>query len=242
MRLFKLILFLSLFLTGVPAVAGSPVKTLLKEKKDTLSRVDSIINIVRMIGESDKATAPDSIVQDKSEVALGALEYVSSVYEDVDYYASGYWGDARVDVVPTVIYTDTLPKYVSKQFRDPAIGMITSPFGLRSDGGKMHRGIDIALHQGDSVCVALDGTVERIGYERNGYGHFVIVSHADGVQTRYAHLQRPIVTSGAKVKAGDRIGLGGSTGNSTGPHLHFEMRCRGMVVDPTFMFRREMTR
>lgn len=218
--------------------AETPVKNLYAQNRDTLSLANPMTDLIRLIKGSKTTEMHDSILTDSLDIALGALEFVSSVYEDNDYYASGYWGEVEGNIVSPRVYTEPLPRYATTQFQMPVTGIITSPFGLRSDGGKMHKGIDISLKTGDSVRVALDGKVERTGFERGGYGYFVIVSHPEGLQTRYAHLQRPSVVAGAEVRAGDPIGVGGSSGNSTGPHLHFEIRCQGRIVDPTFLISR----
>lgn len=113
---------------------------------------------------------------------------------------------------------------------------ITSPYGFRHI--RIHKGIDIGLKRGDTVRAAFPGTVARVRYERRGYGHYVVLKHEDCGVTRtiYAHLSKSIVKVGQEVAAGTPIGLGGSTGRSTGPHLHFEMRLGDMPLDPTRFF------
>lgn len=118
----------------------------------------------------------------------------------------------------------------------PITGRLTSGFGYRPKFGRMHKGTDIALNVGDTVVAAIDGTVTRVSNDPNGYGLWVELRHENGLSTRYAHLCRQLVTVGARVYAGQPVGLGGSTGNSTGPHLHFETRVNGEAVDPTTMF------
>ncbi len=166
--------------------------------------------------------------------SLGALDYLSSVYEDTDYYTNGTSADyAPPRAVDDRIYIHGLPDHLLAQFHHPVRGKITSRFGLRNSGKRMHKGVDISLCRGDSIGCAFNGTVERVGYEKGGYGYFVIVSHPDGVQSRYAHLQCPLAKPGDRVLSGDIIGLGGTSGNSTGPHLHFEIRRYNRPVDPT---------
>ncbi|MDE6717800.1 MAG: peptidoglycan DD-metalloendopeptidase family protein [Muribaculaceae bacterium] len=118
----------------------------------------------------------------------------------------------------------------------PVAGIITSRFGYRPAFRRMHKGVDIALQVGDTVVAALDGTVERVSNDPHGYGVFVCLRHSDGMETRYAHLSRALVVPGMRVMAGEPLALGGNTGNSTGPHLHFETRVQGTAVDPTSMF------
>ncbi len=118
----------------------------------------------------------------------------------------------------------------------PVSGIITSRFGYRPRFKRMHKGIDIALKVGDTICSAMQGTVSRVDNDPKGYGLYVVVRHANGFETRYGHLSGTMVFPGAQVEAGQPIALGGNTGNSTGPHLHFETRVNGTAVDPASMF------
>jgi len=106
---------------------------------------------------------------------------------------------------------------------------VSSEFGPR--WGRMHQGIDLALSQGSDIYAAADGVVYFSGYS-GGYGNLVKVDHGDGMQTYYAHCSQLLVSEGQQVQAGERIALVGSTGNSTGPHLHFQVIINGSCVDP----------
>ncbi|MBF2017223.1 MAG: peptidoglycan DD-metalloendopeptidase family protein [Rivularia sp. T60_A2020_040] len=113
----------------------------------------------------------------------------------------------------------------------PAKGVFTSGFGPR--WGRMHKGIDIAAPTGTPINAAADGVVESAGWNRGGYGNLVDIRHADGTLTRYAHNSKVLVSKGQQVEQGQRISLMGSTGFSTGPHLHFEIRKGGtQAVNP----------
>jgi murein DD-endopeptidase MepM/ murein hydrolase activator NlpD len=123
-------------------------------------------------------------------------------------------------------------------FEEPVRGFaINSSFGMRRLGGepgtRMHKGVDIAAPQGTAVYSAAEGEIVRIGHQPAGYGNFIEMRHPNGMTTMYAHLSRIDVASGDRVMAGERIGLVGSTGYSTGPHLHFEVRRDGAQVDPS---------
>ncbi len=113
----------------------------------------------------------------------------------------------------------------------PIKGMITSPFGWRKK--RMHKGEDIKLYEGDTVRAAFDGKVRIKKFDRRGYGYYYVIRHENGLETIYGHLSKHIVDQDEYVKAGQAIGLGGSTGRSTGPHLHFEMRYMGIALDPS---------
>jgi murein DD-endopeptidase MepM/ murein hydrolase activator NlpD len=116
-----------------------------------------------------------------------------------------------------------------------ASGRLTSRFGMRFDplagGHRMHSGIDLAAAEGTPVTAPQDGVVSFSNWS-GGYGLLVAVEHASGVQTRYGHLSRVTVRPGQQVRKGQVLGLVGSTGRSTGPHLHYEIRHRGRAIDP----------
>jgi murein DD-endopeptidase MepM/ murein hydrolase activator NlpD len=113
--------------------------------------------------------------------------------------------------------------------------VVTSRFGaLRAEGGggtRAHAGVDLAAPQGSRVTAAIDGKISFANWA-GSYGLLVVVDHADGMQTRYAHLSSIGVSPGQTVRRGEVIGLVGSTGRSTGPHLHYELRQDGRPLDP----------
>ena len=117
----------------------------------------------------------------------------------------------------------------------PVKGILTSGFGFRSDpmthGRGVHQGVDIAAASGQPVRASADGIVMRAD-DTGGYGKAVFLAHGFGVTTRYGHLSRLEVRPGQRVKRGDVIGRVGSTGRSTGPHLHYEVRIDGEAVNP----------
>lgn len=114
----------------------------------------------------------------------------------------------------------------------PVSGTISSRYGVSSSiRSSRHTGLDIAASKGTQIKVVADGTVISAEYS-GSYGYLVKVDHGNGVETWYAHTSKMYVKKGEKVKAGDVIALVGSTGNSTGPHLHFEIRINGEHVNP----------
>jgi murein DD-endopeptidase MepM/ murein hydrolase activator NlpD len=113
----------------------------------------------------------------------------------------------------------------------PTQGTFTSGYGWR--WGRMHRGIDVAGPVGTPIVAAASGVVVRSGWNSGGYGNLVDIRHADGSLTRYAHNSRLLVREGQQVSQGQQIALMGSTGRSTGPHLHFEIHLPGTgTVNP----------
>lgn len=107
---------------------------------------------------------------------------------------------------------------------------VTSTFGFRRY--RYHYGVDLGLTVGDTIRAAFDGKIRIVDYEAKGYGHFVLIRHNNGLESVSAHMSRVLVKENQNVKAGDPIGLGGSTGHSTGPHLHFELRMLGNAFNP----------
>lgn len=115
----------------------------------------------------------------------------------------------------------------------PANGQMSSPFGVR--GYSFHPGVDICNVIGTPIRAAKAGTVLSAGW-MGAYGYAVDIDHGGGVVTRYAHCSRVLVTEGQSVNAGDQVAKMGSTGRSTGPHVHFELRIQGRAVNPTGFF------
>jgi murein DD-endopeptidase MepM/ murein hydrolase activator NlpD len=112
----------------------------------------------------------------------------------------------------------------------------TSSFGVRSDpfrgSAAMHAGIDLAGPVGTPIYATAEGTVISAGWHNGGYGNLIKLDHGRGIETRYAHLSGILVRPGQQVKRGDLIGRMGSTGRSTGSHLHYEVRIDGRAVNP----------
>lgn len=139
-----------------------------------------------------------------------------------------------------VHYTAQLPDSLRIDLRKSVMPTtntkITDVFGYRLRRRRAHNGLDIKVQRGDTIRAAFDGKVRITSYQRRGYGHYVVIRHGNGLETVYAHLQRKLVTQDQNVKAGDPIGLGGNSGRSTGPHLHFETVLMGKSLNPALFF------
>jgi len=114
-------------------------------------------------------------------------------------------------------------------FHAPVVNVMTSTYGWRD--GRMHNGVDIDLQVWDPVVASFPGVV-RVARAYGGYGRVVVIRHYNGLETFYAHLHRFKVKEGDKVEGGQIIGLGGSSGHSTGSHLHYEIRFKGSPINP----------
>ena len=114
----------------------------------------------------------------------------------------------------------------------PARGEVSSPYGLRWNGSEFHPGIDIANDAGTPIVATADGVVTYAGWNDGGYGNMVDIDHGNGVTTRYGHAMQVVVVTGQHVRRGQVIAYMGSTGRSTGPHVHYEVRVNGSTVNP----------
>ena len=158
-----------------------------------------------------------------------------------DSLNTDYWDTEVIHV--TGIKWEDIPDEVEIRLVDsihgyciPHPGPVTSKFKYRKRHA--HKGVDIGLHTGDAVYAAFDGVVRVNMTTRysGGYGNVVVIRHVNGLETYYGHLSKFFVKSGDIVKAGELIGYGGSTGRSSGPHLHFETRYMGQAFDPERIF------
>ncbi|MBQ0034653.1 MAG: peptidoglycan DD-metalloendopeptidase family protein [Bacteroidales bacterium] len=138
----------------------------------------------------------------------------------------------RDHVNPYKVPVDSMQDSISismKGFTLPHPGYVTSKFGPRRY--RYHYGTDIKVQIGDSIRSCFDGQVRIVGWDPKGYGHYVVVRHDNGLETVYGHMSTPLVDENMRVFSGDVLGLGGNTGRSTGPHLHFEFRYLGTAFN-----------
>ncbi len=162
----------------------------------------------------------------KRDPAVLAKEKVFNEYWDTNV-TNPYRDDTKAPEDLHLWIVDTLDSYCCPNKTTPS-----SKYGYRH--GRRHTGIDLPYPKGTPVYATFDGKVRLSDYV-GGYGNLVIIRHANGLETFYGHLSERKVTPGQWVQAGEVIGLGGSTGRSTGPHLHFETRYRGYSIDPSWL-------
>lgn len=228
-----------LFAAGVDA----PIKDTCSHKSisviNTLQKNSSAFPKDQLVTMIDSLMEMDTVSSSYYTYILGFLKKEKNKEESLEELFSGAgfystWDNKnfynqkdllKEDTVVSIFLLDSLHgKYVH-----PCPGIITSSFGWRDN--VPHKGIDLDLNKGDKVFSVFDGVV-RIATKHVAYGNVVVVRHYNGLETTYAHLSRIKVKEGQTINAGDVVGLGGSTGKSTGSHLHFETRFKGLAINP----------
>lgn len=162
------------------------------------------------------------------------LDLIDDIEPEPDIYTEG-WNSRRVNPfkeseVPNSKVIDVTGYYM------PCPGKVNSNYGYRAKFGRMHKGVDLHIRSNDTIYAAFDGKVRLTNYEAKGYGNYIILRHPNGLETVYGHLNKFLIKEDQNVKAGQPIALGGSTGRSTGPHLHFETRYMGYAINPNAIF------
>ncbi len=210
---------------------------------------DSVRLQPRTIEPVEKLKSPivvDTIATDNKALSVilfndNTWRYIQTDKIEQDSTAfSAYWDTENVSAyrsldlasLPTSVAINLVDSIGS--YRYPHLGRITSRYGIRHR--RNHNGIDIALSVGDTICSAFDGKVRFSKSTDTGYGTLIIVRHDNGIETYHGHLSQRLVEEGDRVVAGQPIGLGGNSGRSTGPHLHFECRYCGQSFDPERLF------
>ena len=194
--------------------------------KPTLSANDLLADQVKINREKLRL---DSIASLRNSVNT---ENEEDLYPALGLYENN-WGSS-VNPFKNKAVPDSLVMDLST-WSMPCMGDVTSNFGYRARWHRMHYGIDLKINIGDPIRVAFSGKV-RVAGNMGGYGNVIVVRHSNGMETVYGHLSKHLVTVGQYVKAGEVIALGGNTGRSTGPHLHFETRFFGVAVNPVEIF------
>ena len=165
---------------------------------------------------------------------LDELTEEDLLYPSVDLYGEESWNNSLNPLHGASAAIPSRYEISLKEFVYPLDGIrrINSGYGYRRRFRRMHYGVDIDLNRGDTVRATFSGRVRLVDVDGRGYGKYVVIRHPNGLETLYGHLSRQLVKENAIVHAGDAIGLGGSTGRSTGPHLHYETRFMGIALNP----------
>lgn len=237
----RLLLLAVVMLVGFVAEAQD---SLAMAKIDTLKRDTAVVETpmpVRPVKTLGQVSAIDTLATESDKISIilfndNTWRYVMSEnYKADSEVFSDHWNttathaysDVELNSLPEampILLIDSMESY-----HYPYIGRITSRYGPRR--GRAHQGLDISLKTGDPIYATFDGKV-RFSKAAGNYGNLVIIRHNNGLETYYAHLSQRDVEVGDWVVAGQQIGLGGSTGRSTGPHLHYEVRYKGQSFDP----------
>jgi peptidoglycan hydrolase-like protein with peptidoglycan-binding domain len=162
----------------------------------------------------------------------GTYSALTSFQRAAGLTVDGLAGDATISALRHRSNTTTRTPTGPVRFFQPVSGPIGDRFGAPREGGRKHSGIDYPVAHGTLVEAAGVGTTVFAGANTGGYGNLVVIQHRLGYTTWYAHLSRITTWVGERVEGGTRIGYVGSTGNSTGPHLHFEVRLNNVPLDP----------
>ena len=207
----------------VPRPALEPVKSLTKSPSDPIDTLDTANEHIKVVLHADNTWR---------YYKTPGFQQVTGVFDE-------YWNETQSN--PYGIEQKDLPEQWSiwlvdslDQFHCPFQGTIhpRGKFGVRR--GRRHQGVDVPLKTGDPIYATFTGKVRMSKY-LGAYGNIIVIRHDNGIETFYAHLSKRNVEVGDWVNAGDVIGLGGSTGRSTGPHLHFETRYKGFTFDPQWL-------
>lgn len=207
----------------IPRPALEPVKSLISSPSDVIDTLDTANEHIKVILRADNTW---------SYYKTPDFQQVAGVFDD-------HWNETQTN--PYGIGQADLPDQWSiwlvdslDQYHCPFQGSVhyRGKFGIRR--GRRHQGVDLPLKTGDPVYAAFTGKVRMSKY-LGAFGNLVVIRHDNGLETFYAHLSKRSVEVGDWVNAGDVIGLGGSTGRSTGPHLHFETRYKGFAFDPQWL-------
>ncbi len=195
----------------------------------------------RKVGISSYSLADDSV-----EAGIGGVEIevsnadIQSLITDTEQTLHSLTGDISSLKLQLADTKDMIEQNIQLMRITPSIWptistKVSSRFGYRKDPfsrrASFHAGVDISGKSSDPIYTTADGVVTSANYDR-AYGYNIIVKHASGVSTHYAHLKKILVEDGQNVKQGETIGLLGSTGRSTGPHLHYEVIKKGATIDP----------
>jgi len=165
-----------------------------------------------------------------AEETIDTSQYPADYYyQDWNTITPNPYNSQKLASTDSVIQLQLIGTKQSPKFVMPINDVLTSKYGWRD--GRMHNGIDIDLQVWDTVVSAFSGMV-RVARTYGGYGRVVVIRHFNGLETLYAHLHRIKVKPGQIVQAGELIGLGGSSGHSTGSHLHWEIRFKGVPINP----------
>ncbi len=233
------------------------LQTRLSEMKNQIKNINSDMGqIVKKDDELRLALGLNSISSEVREVGIGGAKYDFTETDEISGFDEGRQLGHQLTELSRLerevnlefdSYHNLMTTFQKKQdslaylpaLRPVIKGLISSPFGDRLHPiykvKKHHDGVDISAPRGTPIYASANGTI-KMARTVNGYGKMVTVDHKYGFQTRYGHMNKILVRKGQIVKRGDKIGEVGSTGLSTAPHLHYEVRFKGKAINPSPFF------
>ncbi|MDR0547391.1 MAG: peptidoglycan DD-metalloendopeptidase family protein [Dysgonamonadaceae bacterium] len=210
--------FTLIYMVGILCLSFiAPENIYAKKKRRKYYKTD--ILVADRVQPTFETAMIDSLIAELDETMFPSNE----LYED-------QWNTEYVKAYDSVQIPDSFALDVSSFIMPVQNTHVTSNYGPRRR--RFHYGTDLKLQVGDTVVAAFDGKVRVKKYQRGGYGYYLVLRHPNGLETVYGHLSGFLVYQDQYVKAGEPIALGGNTGRSTGPHLHFEFRFLGNPINP----------
>ncbi len=221
-------------LKGSSRGASNPVDAELMERLKELNRGLGGAEVECRRNPAGKVVCATSVDTKEGPTDPETLKELTALkVEEQGVVADGQWSGQQKALLERLSHYAMLLR--SLPIGTPVEGELTSHFGRRSSPfsgrSSFHEGLDLSLDSGSKVQVTGDGVVSKVEYDST-YGWVVDVNHTNDITTRYAHLSKVVVKEGRRVRRGDVIAYSGSTGRSTGPHLHYEVRLRGLPKNP----------
>lgn len=210
--------------------SGTPTFTALRDRYQSVMQTDYC--------EDGVWTAAQKLAQNAAQATEEAVQTIASIDERAPIETVSSSGGEDIQILDALQDANFHPVTVSESAVMPVDGKVTSEFGFRTHPitgeRSCHTGLDLAAPMGTPVLAAYSGTVTETN-ETSGRGKYIRLQHGTSMQTLYCHLSEIDVSEGDEVEAGDVIGLVGSTGMSTGPHLHFEVWIDGVRCNPVYI-------
>ncbi len=202
------------------------------KEKVYLASFDDAEEIINTLKKKESRNSSDLAIQEKYETEMPETTTVSAavdkLYEKKQVVTTNKYASSGSFVSGSRALNYEHVDIGMKLIR-PVSGVLTSRYGYR--WGRTHTGVDIGAASGTTIVAAAGGTVTFSGW-KGELGNLIVITHPNGVQTYYGHCSKLLVTAGTSVSAGQAIAKVGSTGKSTGPHLHFEIRINGSSINP----------
>ncbi|MBO5747132.1 MAG: M23 family metallopeptidase [Clostridia bacterium] len=203
------------------------------------SRFDDVTSVSEVIDPQNKTESTNSASNISTDVVFDDENSTFSTQNElIEEYDENIDGKVTGNITDFYSIDSKLVSSKYNSFLWPVYGTVSSQYGFRyhpiSGDYLMHNGLDIAADKGTEIIAVYDGVVQKSGYSES-YGYYVLLKHSNNLETLYAHCSSLNVETGDTVKRGETVAFVGSTGRSTGPHLHFEVRVKNYRIDPEWL-------